>query len=96
MFKLAKEVSCTENVLYFSLLIIVVVLDMSFHVIASVVFMIAELALEKFNLAVSSLNVSHQLELVCQNLSTLFTINFFALFVGSPLLLCHSAKPLMS
>ena len=90
------EVYFSENILYPSLLIIVVVLDMCFHVIASVVFMIAELTLEKFYLAVSSLNVSHQLELVCQNLSTLFTINFFALFVGCPLILRHFTKSLVS
>ena len=69
---------------------------MGFHVIASVVFMVTEFALEMFDLAVSSLNVSGQFEFVCQNFSTLFTLNLSAFFVGSPFLFCHSTKPLMS
>ena len=69
---------------------------MGFHVVASVVFVITEFALKKSDLAVSTLNVSDQFELVCQNFSTLFTLNLYAFFVGSSLLLCHSTKPLMS
>ena len=78
------------------LLVVVVVLDMGFHVIASVVFMVTEFTLKKSDLAVSTLNVSAQFELVCQNFSTLFTLNFDAFFEGSPLLLSHSTKPLVS
>ena len=78
------------------LLIFVVVLDMGLHVIASVVFMVTEFTLEMSGLAVSSLNVSDQFEFVCQNFSTLFTLNLYAFFVGSPFLFCHSTKPLVS
>ena len=69
---------------------------MGLHVIASVVFMVTELTLEMSGLAVSSLNVSGQFEFVSQNFSTLFTLNLDAFFVGSPFLLCHSTKPLVS
>ena len=69
---------------------------MGLHVIASVVFMVTEFTLKKSDLAVSTLNVSAQFELVGQNFSTLFTLNLYALFEGSPLLLSHSTKPLMS
>ena len=69
---------------------------MGLHVIASVVFMVTEFTLEKSDLAVSTLNVSAQFELVCQNFSTFFTLNLYALFEGSPLLLGHSTKPLVS
>ena len=73
-----------------------VVLDVTFHAIASVVFVITEFTFQEALCAVSSLNVSHQFGLVCQNFVTLFTLNFLAFFVDSPFLFCHSTELLMS
>ena len=78
------------------LLVVVVVLDMGFYVIASVVFMVTEFTFELAIFAVSSLNVSHQFEFACQNFFTLFTLNFYAFFVGSPFFFRHFTELFMS
>ena len=73
----------------------VVVLDVGFQVISSVILVVTEFAFEETDFAVSGFDVSDQLELVRQNFAALFTLNFYGFFVGSSFLLCHSAKLLM-
>ena len=73
----------------------VVVLDVGFQVISSVILVVTEFAFEETDFAVSGFDVSDQLELVRQNFAALFTLDFYGFFVGSSFLLCHSAKPLM-
>ena len=61
----------------FCVFLMMIVLDMRFHVIISIIFMITKLAFEELFSVVYESDVSRKLPFVCKNFSTLVTYRVF-------------------